>query len=334
MAPELIVHGREPWNAETPGPLLAAGHVTSNGLHFVRCHGPVPAVDRAGYRLAVDGLVRRPLSLADLRGYPRAQVTATIVCAGNRRAELRPRPPSGVPWGPGAVGTALWGGVRLRDVLGAAGVEPAGRHVSFTGLDRVPIEAGEGSFGGSIPLEKALADEVLLADEMNGEPLPAEHGAPIRVVVPGYIGARSVKWLAAVSVERRPSTNYFHAVDYSLAGAPLGVQPLTAAICDANPTELGGLAVRGYALAGAGRSLDLVEVSADGGRSWTRADLEVPAEEPWSWRLWRVELAAAPGGGTLVVRAFDGTGQPADTDDVWNERGYMNNSWHRVHYET
>jgi sulfite oxidase len=325
----LIVRTERPFNAETPLDVLCRSHVTPTELFFVRSHGDVPAVGPDAYRLTVAGDVRQPLSLSlrEVRDrFPPVSVTATIACAGNRRSELNRVAPvaDGIPWGPGAIGNGVWTGARLADVLAAAGVGAGARHAAFSGLDHADVEGRTEPFAGSIPIEKALAPEVLLAYELNGEALPPEHGFPLRVVVPGYVGARSVKWLDAISVQREGSTSFFQVRDYALGGEPLGEQVLNSAFCNAAGD------VAGYALAGAGRSLERVEVSADGGRSWTTAAFDERGDEPWSWRLWRAQIDPGSGVHELVVRASDGTMQPEDVADVWNERGYMNNAWHRV----
>jgi sulfite oxidase len=329
QADRLIVRTERPLNAETPLDALCRSHVTPTDIFFVRSHGEVPAVDPHAFRLTVAGEVREPLSLSlrELRDrFPTVSVTATIECAGNRRSELNGVAPvaAGIPWGAGAIGNGVWTGARLADVLAAAGVGEEALHVAFSGLDRPVVDGRTELFGASIPMKKARAPEVLLAYELNGEPLPPEHGFPLRALVPGYIGARSVKWLDAISVQREGSTNFFQIRDYALRGEPLGEQVLNAAICN---TADG---VAGYALAGAGRSLERVEVSPDGGRSWAAASLEEHSDEPWSWRLWRADVDLGSGPHELVVRAWDGSGQPEDVADVWNDRGYMNNAWHRV----
>ncbi|MDQ6604992.1 MAG: molybdopterin-dependent oxidoreductase, partial [Actinomycetota bacterium] len=187
--PDLIVHELEPFNAETGLAGLAKGPLTATDAFYVRGHGAVPEVDRARWRLRVDGAVERQLSLSltTLReAFREREVTATLQCAGNRRAGLIAIRdiPGEAPWGPGATGTATWTGVALADLLAVAGPLPEAAHVGLEGAD-VSLEATPAQrFGGSIPLDKASRPEVLLAWAMNGEPLAPVHGAPLRVVVP------------------------------------------------------------------------------------------------------------------------------------------------------
>ena len=349
--PDLVVWSEQPLNAETPLGLLGRFHLTPTDLFYVRNHGPVPDADPALYRLVLDGLVQRPLALTldELRErFPRVTVTATLACAGNRRRELTAvRPiPGEIPWGAGAVGNARWTGARLRDVLDATGVAPEARHVAFTGLDPVSGHDERARFGGSIPLDKALAADVLLAWAMNDEPLRPEHGYPVRVVVPGYIGARSVKWLSTVTVQAEPSSNYFQARGYRLFppdaraeeraagdGLELGELPVNSAFCRLAPGEETPLELvaEGYALAGGTRTVERVDVSVDGGENWAVATLAGPAR-PGEWRLWRVAVAAGPGPIEGVVRAWDSAAstQPEDPANLWNPKGYVNNACHRA----
>ena len=333
--PGLIVRSAAPLNAETPPATLCASDVTPVESFFVRTHGDIPVLDAESHRLVVDGDVARPLclSLRDLREeFAPVRLPATIACAGNRRREVTP-PPRGIMWGPGAIGTATWTGVPLRDLLEAAGVGPTAQHVAFLGADTAE-EAGGDGFGASVPLDKALSPEVLVAYEMNGAPLTAEHGFPVRVVVPGWIGARSVKWLAGITVQAEPSANFYQAEDYTIDGAQLGELPLTSAVClpDAESgVPTGPVRLEGYAMGAGGQTVDAVELSSDGGRTWTRAALS-PGADPWTWRLWRADVVVPPGATEIVVRARDAAGacQPEHVRRTANPRGYLYNAWPRV----
>ena len=323
----LIVRSVHPLNAETPQHLLCRSPLTPSAAYFVRNHGDIPSIDDSRFRLAVGGDVATPLvlSVADLRErFEVATLTATVACAGNRRSEIQPLP-EGIPWQAGAIGTAAWTGVRLRDVLLAAGAASGGRHVAFTGADDCD---GEG-FGASIPLDKALSPEVLLAFAMNGSPLAPEHGHPLRAVVPGWIGARSVKWLTAITVQDEPSTSFYQREDYTIDGWQLSELPLTSAVCR-TADDGSSVRVEGYAMGAAGRCVTRVEVSCDGGRTWCPAVLDGPAD-PWTWRLWHADVTVPPDATDIVVRAVDDTGrcQPEHVSWTANPRGYLYNAWPR-----
>jgi sulfite oxidase len=328
----LIEWSSQPRNAETPAERLRRSWLTPTETFFVRNHGAVPAVDANEYRLTVGGHVRRPLvlSLCELRQrFNPVTVTATVTCAGNRRSQLNPVP-GGIPWGAGAIGNARWTGVRLRDILSAAGIGPDGRHVAFTGRDQID----DAPFGGSIPVPKAVSPEVLLATDMNGSPLPAEHGYPVRVIVPGYIGARSVKWLTGVSVQPEPSMSHFQRNDYTVNGTSLTEFPLNSAVCQPLPGEvLPGqmMLVEGYAIGTGGRPIDRVDISADAGLVWHSATLHGPSR-PWTWRFWYLKIDIEPGRHHLVARARDcsGASQPEHPSPMGNPRGYAHNAWHRL----
>lgn len=349
---DMVVHGNSPFNAEPPPAALAGSDLTPIDAFYSRNHGEVPRIDPGEWRLTVGGLVGRTLelSLDDLRTFEPHSVDATLQCAGNRRAGLTEiRPIEGEdPWGPCATSTAQWGGVRLSDVLGRAGIDAAdGLHVEFLAPDVTDLATPPQAYGSSIPLAKALSDEVLLAWEMNGEPLPPVHGGPVRVVVPGYIGARSVKWVQSLAVRNSPSDNYFQSVAYHLlpadvdpataapgAGIPLGSVALNGDILtpdDGARVPPGPLEVSGYAYAGDDRGVARVDVSADAGSTWQQAEL-APQRSPWTWRLWRATVQAQPGSLDLVARAWDTTGavQPESPVSVWNPKGYANNSWARI----
>jgi sulfite oxidase len=350
---DMIVHSTDPYNAEPPPAALDGLPLTPVDTFYGRNHGPIPRIDPDTWRLEVDGLVQRPLtlSLAELRHrFPEHNLVATLICAGNRRAELiEARPlPGEEPWGPGAVSTARWTGATLADVLAAAGLRPVAGHVAFTAPDVSPLARPPQPFGASIPAAKAMSGEVLLAWEMNGVPLPAIHGAPVRVVVPGYIGARSVKWVQRITVQEHPSDNYFQATDYRLLpaqidpatarpgdGLPLGVVAVNAAILcpdDGQPLPAGPTRVSGYAYVGEDRGVARVDVSLDGGRHWQQADLSADGG-PWAWRLWQTTLDLPRGPAEIIARAWDTSGatQPEHAEHLWNPKGYVNNSWTRIH---
>ena len=346
---DLIVHDEEPYNAETCPAALAESAVTATDAFYVRGHGAVPEIDPAGWRLHVHGLVERDLDLSLVtlhEAFREREVTATLQCAGNRRAGLMAIRdiPGEAPWGPGATGTATWTGVALSDVIALAGPRPDATHVGFDGADWCPEASPPQRFGGSIPLAKACRPEVLLAWAMNGEPLAPVHGAPLRVVVPGYIGARSVKWLERVEVRSAPWPGYFQHVVYRLLpedgtpgpglGMPLGIVALNADVlapADGEIVPAGEVEVRGYAFAGGERHVARVDVSLDGGTTWRQASL-LDDLGPWAWRQWRTTVDLAPGEHEIVVRAWDSSAatQPEDEAALWNPKGYVNNARPRI----
>lgn len=361
--PGLRVLNETPCNAETPAALFGEW-VTPSALWFVRNHHPVPKLDAAAFTLEVGGQGGRPpvvFTMDDLRKMPSATVTATLQCGGNRRGDLNSvRKTSGNAWGFGAISNATWVGVRLRDVLAAAGVQAVdaeGRavaHVQFEGEDGTKA---------SIPVGKAVsvAGDVLLAYAMNGEDLPADHGYPLRAVVPGHVGVRNVKWLRKVVASHEeaegvwqrgmaykhfgPSVTSLEGVDVE-AHASMQEMPVQSAIFEpsgsasrpasAAPGE--ELTVRGFAWSGGGRGIVRVDVSADGGETWRSARLlqgkEQPLDRAWAWTFWEVELPVGTQARStsLVCKAVDAAhnSQPETPAAVWNLRGLANNSWHRV----
>jgi len=269
--PNMIVRSETPYNAEPPLPRLRACMITAHSDLYVRSHGNIPALDESKHRLHVGGRVGTPLdiSMAELRRrFPERSITAVMQCAGNRRADLQSvRPTSGDPWAPGAIGNAEWTGVALADVLRAAGAQTdRSLHVAFEACDEVEMpKEGRFTYGASIPIAKAMSPEVLLAYTMNGEKLAPEHGFPLRVVVPGFAGVRSPKWLTAITVQDEPSDNHVQQRDYKLLppdvtedtvdwakGVTIYDMPLNSAICEpASGAELkaGSTTLRGYAIA-------------------------------------------------------------------------------------
>ncbi len=338
-------------NAGPPLSQLAKDFVTPNHLFFVRNHARIPHFQLDSYRLRVHGLVSRELELSldqIKRDFASRTLVATLQCAGNRRQELVSYKPidDQLAWGIEAIGTAEWSGVRLGDVLAAAGISgPEAEHVAFLGLDTMLRDGQREGYGSSIPLDKALGCEVLLAYQMNGADLPLAHGCPLRVIVPGYIGARSVKWLSEIRVQDRPSDNHFQQVGYKLFpphinmynvdyadGMQLTKLPVNSVIVrpqDRNLLPAGRVVVEGYAMSDGEHEITWVSVSPDGGETWQRAEF---LNEPqlWTWQLWRTEFDLAPGQHELVVRAWDSAAnsQPETIASVWNFKGYVNNAWH------
>ncbi|MCV7194962.1 sulfite oxidase [Mycobacterium angelicum] len=350
---DMIVHSELPYNAEPPPAVLAESDVTPIDAFYARNHGAVPDITAQQWQLTVDGYVDRPLTLSFdelTTRFDQHSVVATLACAGNRRAELlRVRPiPGKDPWEHGAISTAQWRGVRLADVLAAAGTHlDEGLHVAFEAPDVAEEARPAQPYGSSVPLSKALSGEVLLAWEMNSEPLPAAHGGPVRVVVPGYIGARSVKWVTAITVRKGPSDNYFQAFDYRIlppeadadrAAAGDGISLSSLALnCDIlDPSDgqrvpAGPLTIRGYGIAADGREVERVDVSVDRGITWQQADL-APSLGKWTWRPWSLTVDVRPGPLHITARVWDDTGalQPQSPASLWNPRGYGNNAWARV----
>lgn len=345
---DLVVHQEEPFNAET-GIESLADPVTGTDAFYVRGHGAVPEINPDVWRLRVEGMVERELtlSLATLReAFRERTVTATLQCAGNRRSRLMAIRdiPGEAPWGPGATGTATWTGVALADVLVLAGPLKGASDVGFEGADLSPEAQPVQRYGGSIPLDKASRSEVLLAWGMNGEPLADVHGAPLRVVVPGYIGARSVKWLERIELRSEPWMGYFQNVAYRLVpadgapgpgvGMPLGLVALNSEILsprDGDAVPAGPTEVRGWAFAGGDRYVARVDVSTDGGSTWTQADLLEDLGR-WAWRHWRITIDLPPGTHELLVRAWDSSAatQPEEDAALWNPKGYVNNARPRI----
>jgi DMSO/TMAO reductase YedYZ molybdopterin-dependent catalytic subunit len=316
----------EPFNAETPLD-EQLGLITPNAIHYVRSHFDVPRWER----LVVDGAVERPLSLdiADLLAMPRRSLVVTLECAGNGRGFLDP-PAPGEQWRLGAVGTAEWTGVPLRHVLALARPDhQRGVEVVFAGADAgTPKDVGERiRFERSLPMERAFDDSVLLAFAMNGEPLPPDHGAPLRLVVPGAYGMASVKWLARIAVVADPFRGFFQAKRYVLDGAPLpSIAPRAVITSPRDGAVIAGpVVVSGYCWSG-GAPIARVEVSADEGRIWKQAEIE-PASYAYAWQSWWAPFEpAGPGEATIVARAVDADGTQQPLTDQRDPLGYMSNA--------
>ena len=311
--------------------------VTPVGLHYLLIHYDVPVVEPETWRLTVRGERELVLGLEELRARPAAEVTVTMECAGNGRAKLDPRPVS-QPWLLEAVGTARWRGTPLRPLLEEAGIGGA-VEVLCTGLDRGIEAEEEQAFQRSLPLEEALRGEVLLAYEMNGAPLPPQHGFPLRLVVPGWYGMTNVKWLERIELVDTPFAGYQNSWSYRLRqaedeeGVPLDrMQPRSLMVPPGIPEFMtrdrtvatGEVLLQGRAWAGHA-PVEQVEVSSDGGETWDAAELE-PAGEPWAWRGWSFRWSAEPGEHVLCCRARDEAGNEQPHEPPWNLGGYANNA--------
>lgn len=346
-----ILHRGFPRNAEPRPMALAAGFVTPQADFYVRNHGNVPQLASSGYSIRIEVPGRSPVevSVAELRSRHAARsVMAVMQCAGNRRNDLGQfKSVTGDAWRVGAISNGLWGGVGLGDVLRAAGVgDTTGQHVAFAAHDDVEEEGEQFKYGVSIPIAKALAPESMIAFEMNGEPLTADHGFPARIVIPGYAGVRSPKWLASIKVQSEPSSNFVQQKLYKLfppdvtrqtvdlsKGTVINDMPLNSAIllpADRSTVAAGRVNVKGWAIATSAR-VNKVELSTDG-RRWLSAELDSRATSPWSWTPWSAQVSLPAGRHELMVRAFDSAGgdQPASPAAIWNYAGYLSRAWHRV----
>jgi DMSO/TMAO reductase YedYZ molybdopterin-dependent catalytic subunit len=288
----------------------------------------------------VRGLVRSPLTLTldELKKFAIVSLPAALQCAGNGRTSFQPGVP-GLAWGRGAVGNAVWTGVRLRDVLQRVGVVAEASHVGLAGYDDPP-RPGDPPFVRSIALERALDRTTLLAFEMNGEPLPPAHGGPLRLVIPGWSGQNWLKWLRAIVVRKDATDGHFMR-EYSIrapggAGAnnPITenrVKSIIAQPPDGTVVSRGVINIRGVALTGSG-SVTALEVSVNDG-PWQPAELAAQ-ESPGAWQTWNFTLRAErPGSYTIAARATDSAGDMQRETTEWNEGGYLWNGIERVTIE-
>ena len=321
--------------------------VTPPGLHFLLIHYDIPQVDPTAWNLTIDGAVANSgsIGLDVLRDMPRHTRIVTLECAGNGRALLAPRPVS-QPWLLNAVGTAEWTGAPLASLLEHARPDTEAVEVLFTGLDR-GVEGGtEQAYQRSLPLPDALTGEVFVAYEMNGAPLPPQHGAPARLVVPGWYGMAHVKWLSSITVLTEPFDGYQQRRAYRFRehaddpGRPVTrmlprslVRPpgIPDFLSRSRVVDAGRLALTGRAWSGHD-TITGVEVSTDGSETWGDAAVE-PAPDRYAWQRWRLEWDAAPGNHVICSRATDDTGRTQPLHPGWNVGGYEVNAVHRVQVE-
>jgi DMSO/TMAO reductase YedYZ molybdopterin-dependent catalytic subunit len=318
--------------------------VTPIGLHYLLIHFDIPVVDRATWRLEIGGAVDHPLSLTldEIRARPCRTLAVTLECAGNGRALLEPRSQS-QPWLREAVGTAEWTGTPLAPLLAAASPRTGSVDVVFTGLDRGIQGEVEHDYARSLPIEDAMREDLLLAYEVNGVPLPPQHGFPLRLIVPGWYGMTHVKWLRSIDVLDEPFTGWQQAVSYHLResedeqGTPVTrIRPRALMVPPGIPdflsrtryvesgrVELAGRAWSGFA------PIVRVEVSADAGGTWQEASLDEPLSD-FAWRGWRFTWQAELGETELCCRAVDAEGNAQPVEPEWNYDGFANNAVQRV----
>ncbi|MFW6089047.1 MAG: sulfite oxidase [Gemmatimonadota bacterium] len=340
----------DPLNAELPIEMLHAEPRPGEPC-YVRNHFGVPKTDSASWRLRLAGLVDRPrdLTLAQLQELPSRTLTMTLECAGNGRALMSP-PVPGTPWGLGAVSRTTFTGAPLSALLRTIRPKGGARELVFIGLDRGEVAPGRvEAYARGMLLDDARSGDALLAWEQNGAPLEPEHGAPLRLVVPGWYGMASVKWLAEIRLSDEPFRGYYQGDRYVYVGetgtpdgTPVGRIRVRSLIT--SPTHGQELAsgsqvtVRGVAWAGS-EPVSVVEISTDGGATWDDAELDaVPAARPasgrdtrWAPRRWRHEWrVSASGRHELVARARDAAGDVQPLASRWNAFGYGNNVVQRV----
>lgn len=320
--------------------------ITPIGMHYLLIHFDIPHVDPAAYELPVTGRVRNPLKLTleDIKARPKVTMPVMMECGGNGRAHLSPRPIS-APWRDEAVGCSEWTGTSLRPILEEAGLLDDAVEVVFSGHDRGVDQGVEHAYERSLTVEDALRDEVFLAYEMNGQPLPPQHGAPLRLVVPDWYGMASVKWLKEISVLSKPFEGVQQVIAYNYRqseddpGTPVNRKhPHALMVPPGIPdfltrerrVEAGKTTIEGRAWSGHG-PIERVEFSADGGETWEDARLGEPVGR-YGWTSWTCEWDARPGEYELRVRATDASGntQPTEDDETWNLGGYGVNVAQRV----
>jgi DMSO/TMAO reductase YedYZ molybdopterin-dependent catalytic subunit len=318
--------------------------ITPVGLHYLLTHFDIPSVDERTWRLEIGGCLTRPLSLTldDVKARSARTFPVTLECAGNGRALIEPRPLS-QPWLNGAVGTAEWTGTPLAPLLHEAGLAAEATEIVFTGLDRGIQGEVEHAYERSLPVTEALREEVLLAYEINGQPLPPQHGFPLRVIVPGWYGMTHVKWLRSITAVDKPFTGWQQDVAYHVRdseedqGRPVTrILPRSLMVPPGIPEFLsrtrfvppGTHSLEGRAWSG-WAPVERVEVSDDGGESWSEATLDEPMSD-FAWRGWKYTWEALPGEHELCCRATDEAGNVQPLTPEWNYDGVCNNAVQRV----
>ncbi|KAF8030397.1 hypothetical protein BT93_E2743 [Corymbia citriodora subsp. variegata] len=365
--------GKHPFNAEAPlARLMHHGFITPVPLHYVRNHGPVPRASWQDWTVEVTGLVKRPARFTMdqlVTEFASCEFPVTLVCAGNRRKEQNMvKQTIGFNWGAAGVSTSVWRGVPLRDVLrrcGIMGRRGGALNVCFEGAEDLPGGGGS-KYGTSVRKEVAMdpSRDIILAYMQNGALLSPDHGFPVRMIIPGFIGGRMVKWLKRIVVTTQESENYYHYkdnrvlpshVDAELANAEawwykpeyiineLNINSVITTPCHEEILPINSwttqrpYTLRGYAYSGGGKKVTRVEVTLDGGENWLVCALDHP-EKPsrygkyWCWCFWSLEVEVLDllGAKEIAVRAWDETLNTQPEKLIWNLMGMMNNCWFRV----
>jgi DMSO/TMAO reductase YedYZ molybdopterin-dependent catalytic subunit len=337
MDDKMRVMTKRPLNAETP-PEAMRSWITDNDVFFKRNQGQIPEkpVSLTDWRLRIDGLVNRELTMSydDLRRLPKVEVADTLECSGNSRSLLKKKA-TGNPWTVGGVGNAVWGGIWLNILLQEAGLKKDAHHVSFEGFDK-PLGSAGIKFIRSIPIEKAMSS-TLLAFEMNGQPLPVEHGHPLRALALGWTGASCVKWLKKITVLDKPFEGFFMDKVYRVfqkgedpksgeVVTNIQVKSIIVEPASGQTLSAGVVPIRGAAYAGED-GIKKVEVSFDSGVTWHTADMVGP-EQPYAWRRWEyLWKPDAAGEYVIMARSTDTKGFQQPEDAHWNSLGYGNNGF-------
>src|SRR5579859_8030482 len=329
----LVVVSSDPFNAETPLD-QHRGVLTPNELFYVRNHFPVPKVDGTTWRLFIDGEVDQPISLGldEIREFPAVSITATLECAGNGRSGMTPQPP-GEPWNYGAVSTAEWTGVRLATVLNQVRPRQSAVELLIEGLDGGIVDGASEpiTYVRSMPMSDALSEDALIAYAMNGEPLPPDHGFPVRLIVPGWYGMASVKWLKRLHLSHQQFAGFYqrdrYVFDAGGAIRPLNWMEPRSLIVEPVPSQtlrIGPQHVRGVAWSGRG-PITQVEFRAGSSHPWEPATLLGDSHQ-YAWREWEATWPArASGEYQLSSRAIDAKGRIQPLSGEWNRLGYVNN---------
>lgn len=372
--PRLNVHSEQPMNAEVPQDVITGSYITPAELFYIRHHHPVPLLDEEEIRnftvdidLSAYGKGTFELSLEDLKKIDKVEITTTLQCSGNRRGGFNKAGDrtSGTAWGQGAISTAKWGGLRLKDILKLAGLDDPIK-AEDEGYEHVRFESLDG-MSASIGIEKACNPygDVILAYEMNGESIPRDHGFPLRVIVPGYSAVRNVKWVSRIELSKEEAEGpWQRGLNYKMlppavrdAGTvDLNEMPsmmeasLYSGITEIGPSDFGEDAplkpgdkvmakAKGWAWAGGGRNVVRVDITGDGGKSWSTAQITEGGGQKfgraWAWVFWTCDVPAVIGEDGKIELAskavdFAFNHQPESCAHAWNVRGLGNNEWYRA----